>query len=133
MADPKDNTNKGALWPCRGFNGKVDIGGKVLYLSLVESCAKSDKAPKYYAIVRGGDGTNGEIVPVWRTKKEGSAAVANFTYGEYAVCVFVNKNKDGSPLSENAPKLHLSAIHVAEESAPSGGVKGHTEDPDFGF
>ena len=104
MSDEHDNTNRGALWSCKGFAGKLNIGGSDMYILCVQTRAQNEKAPIYQAIVR--DGDHSSIVPIWKPKKEGSKSLGVFEYAEHMVNIFKNEPSE----NPNAPTLRLSAM-----------------------
>lgn len=106
MSEQYDNTNKGALWACKGFAGKVNIDTVDYRIFFVATMAKNESAPKYYAILRTmAKGDNGIVYPVFAVTKEGSKAKASFTVGNNRVFVFLNEKPEG-----NAPILRLSVL-----------------------
>jgi len=125
MADektPYDNTNRGALWPVKGFRGKLNIDGSDRYVQVVATGANTEGAPAYMMIVR--DGTTASVVPVFRSKNSESKSVASAKYANHWVNFFVNEKWD----NPQAPTMRLWArpieqtrdpIHDRKPSAPT--------------
>jgi hypothetical protein len=117
-----DNTNRGALWPCKGFCGRVNIGGSDMFVLMVQSMAKSENAPVYRAVIR--DGENEYILPVWRPKNKESKVKGTFQYGNHTINIFVNEKRQ----SENAPALSLSVME-REMQPQQGGAQPNSSAP----
>lgn len=108
MADPtQDYTNKGSLWPSKGFRGKLDIGGGTYYVLMVATMSQNERAPTYKAIVNAQGEIQESVIPVWRDSKPENKRVGYFEYADHYVSVFVNAPREGG--SPNAPVLGLSA------------------------
>jgi hypothetical protein len=105
MAD-FDNTNRGALWPAKGFAGTIDLSGEKHYIMLVATGAKDANAPAYQAVIRHDNVT--QCFPVFRNKKEEGKSLAHGQYFGHWVHVFLNEKSE----NPNAPTLRLSAQPV---------------------
>lgn len=115
MADG-DYTNKGSLWPSRGFQGVFDIGGGTYYVLMVATMSRNEMAPTYKAIISAKGEIQESVVPVWRDAKPENKRVGYFEYADHYVSVFVNAPREGG--SPNAPKLGLSAHPKDMQAAP---------------
>ena len=108
-----DNTNRGALWPCRGFSGSVDIEGATYYVTMAatKSNKQDSKAPVYMAVVR--NSSHEEIVAIYRPDKPEAKHAGHGSFGDFMLFVHINQSDN-----ESAPALRLSVARKQQQPKP---------------
>ena len=112
-----DNKIRGGVWPRKGFSGKLTIGEKIYYPSMVEiQLAKPNpKAPAYTMYLIDAAADTVSKTGIWRVEGKGQK-VGNGSIIIDGVDYWINVFKAGADKKPGGPPLDIVLEPKAEDS-----------------